>query len=112
VKQFAYYREYADGQVTEAGLKEYLVLLSVAVTCKYKRVSFLKFLLSRQTDIDLFRQGGGKRAEPAVEVYPEGTELGRRSRKRLGMTHSGAKVDAARGGPGQGEAVPDAPRAE
>jgi predicted RecB family nuclease len=112
VKQFAHYREYADGQVTEAGLKEYLVLLSVAVTCKYKGVSFLKFLLSRETDIDLFRQGGGKRAVPAVEVYPEGTESDRRSRKRLGVTHSGAKVDAARGGPGQAEAVPDAPRAE
>lgn len=44
-KRFAYYREVADGHFSEAGLSEYLVLLSLYVTCKYKGVSFLKFLL-------------------------------------------------------------------
>ena len=56
IKPFAYYREVADGQITEAGLTDYLVLLSVYQTCKYKGVSFLKFLLSRETDIDVFRR--------------------------------------------------------
>jgi len=36
-----------DGQMGEEGLSEYLVLLSVQQTCKYRGVSFLKFLLSR-----------------------------------------------------------------
>jgi len=52
VKRFAYYREIANGLVHEEGLKQYLVLLSLYVTCKYKGVSFLRFLLSRETDID------------------------------------------------------------
>ena len=47
VKQFAYYREIADGLLTEAGLNQYLVLLSISLTCKYKGVTFLKFLLSQ-----------------------------------------------------------------
>jgi hypothetical protein len=40
VKQFADYRESADGLLTEAGLKQYLVLLSLRMTCTYKGVSF------------------------------------------------------------------------
>ena len=35
IKQFAYYREIADGQLTESGLQDYLVLLSICLTCKY-----------------------------------------------------------------------------
>jgi hypothetical protein len=84
VKAFARYREVADSFLSEAGLKPYLVLLSVQQTCKYKGVSFLKFLLSRQTDIDVFREGGGKITVPAIELYPEGSESDRPSRKRLG----------------------------
>ena len=85
VKGFAYYREVADNLVTETGLNQYLVLLSIYQTCKYKGVSFLKFLLSRETDIDAFREGGGKRVSPAIELYPEGTASARPSRKRLGI---------------------------
>jgi hypothetical protein len=46
VKAFAYYRRISDGQVREEPLSDYLVLLSVYQTCKYRGVSFLKFLLS------------------------------------------------------------------
>jgi len=41
ITQFAYYRELANGQMSEEGLNEYLVLLSVYQTCKYKGVPFL-----------------------------------------------------------------------
>jgi predicted RecB family nuclease len=89
VKGFAYYRELADNLITEAGLNQYLVLLSVYQTCKYKSVSFLKFLLSGQTDIDAFVASGGERVLPAIEVYPEGMASGRPSRKRLGAQPAG-----------------------
>jgi predicted RecB family nuclease len=83
VKAFAHYREVADSMVSEAGLAPYLVLLSIRQTCKNKGISFLKFLLSRETDIDVFREGRGKKAVPAIELYPEGSESDRPSRKRL-----------------------------
>ena len=38
----------------EEGLSDYLVLLSVYQTCKYRGVSFLKFLLSREEDVEAF----------------------------------------------------------
>jgi predicted RecB family nuclease len=84
VKGFTYYREVTDSMVSEAGLARYLVLLSIRQTCKYKGISFLKFLLSRETNIDVFQEGRGKKAVPAIELYPEGTESDRSSRKRLG----------------------------
>ena len=82
VKSFASYRQMADGQFSETGLNEYLVLLSVYQTCKYKGVSFLKFLLSREKDIDTYRQGAGRsRVRPTVELYPEGFTSPKRSRE-------------------------------
>jgi len=35
-------------------MRDYLVLLRISQTCKYKGVSFLDFLLSGQMDIDAF----------------------------------------------------------
>ena len=82
VKKFADYREIADGQFSESGLKEYLVLLSVYLTCKYKGISFLKFLLSREKDIDVFRQSANlRRPLPALDLCPEGFVFSRRKRK-------------------------------
>jgi hypothetical protein len=46
VKAFAYYREVADGLLTEESVTSYLTLLSIQQTCAYKGVSFLKFLVS------------------------------------------------------------------
>ncbi len=56
----------------ETGLKDYLVLLSICQTCKYKGINFLKFLLSKERDIDVF--AGGRRAKRSytVELYPKG----------------------------------------
>jgi predicted RecB family nuclease len=54
VKHFAKYRRLANGRFSENGLKDYLKLLSIFETCKYKAVSFLEFLLSKERDIDSF----------------------------------------------------------
>jgi predicted RecB family nuclease len=73
VRQFAYYREDQPGRLMEAGLKDYLVLLGLYQTCRYRGVSFLKFMLSRETDMDAFCKRPGRRREATlIEVYPEG----------------------------------------
>jgi hypothetical protein len=73
IKQFAYYRRTCEGHITSVGLQEYLVLLSIALTCKYKGVSFLKFLLSRELDIDKFCKGAEKRSDTTnIDIYPAG----------------------------------------
>ncbi len=88
VKHFAYYREYADGMVKESGLKDYLVLLSIYLTCKYKRVSFLRFLLSRETDIEKFRNSRRQRKPPlTIELHPPTWMQSRRSRRQTAKKH-------------------------
>jgi uncharacterized protein (TIGR03067 family) len=73
VRQFAYYREANPGRLKESGLKDYLVLLGLYQTCRYRGVSFLKFLLSGEGDLDAFCQRPRqKRKSPVIEVYPEG----------------------------------------
>jgi predicted RecB family nuclease len=54
VKYFAKYRRLTNGRVTETGLKDYLVLLSIYQTCRYREIRFLDFLLSKARDIDRF----------------------------------------------------------
>ncbi len=56
VKHFAKYRRLANGRFAERGLRDYLKLLSVYETCKYKGVRFLEFLLSKERDIDSFAE--------------------------------------------------------
>lgn len=74
IKQFAYYRENTIGTMRKTGLSDYLVLLSICLTCKYKRVSFLKFLLSKEQDMDMFCQRKQQRRglSSTIELYPEG----------------------------------------
>jgi hypothetical protein len=93
IKRFAYYREDTIGVLTEAGLADYLVLLSLFQTCRYKGVSFYKFLLSREQDIDAFRRTKRPvRRAPAIEVYPTGFVpsflAGRRNPKARGEADS------------------------
>jgi hypothetical protein len=83
IKAFAQYREIADNLLNERGLSNYLVLLSIYQTCRYKRLSFLKFLLSRELDIDAFAANRRKKPPPDIEVYPEGMQSRRSSRKRI-----------------------------
>jgi predicted RecB family nuclease len=73
IKAFARFRELYDGQLSEPGLADHLVLLSVQQTCKYRGVGFLKFLLSREEDIETFCEQRQRRNDPpAIEVYPDG----------------------------------------
>jgi hypothetical protein len=72
VKRFAYYRETVGASLKEKGLADYLVLLSLYQTCRYRGVSFLKFLLSQERDIQSFGQGNRKKRRPEIEVYPDG----------------------------------------
>ena len=88
IKQFAYYRELADGMLTEAGLNRYLVLLSIRLTCKYKGVSFLKFLRSQELDIDQFCLSPGKKRPSAeVELLPESYKGPNRRRRQVWDQH-------------------------
>jgi hypothetical protein len=75
VRRFAYYRDEARGGLKEAGLSDYLVLLSLSHTCRFKGISFLKLLLSRERDIDSFCKSPRRRQRlPAIEVNPKGVE--------------------------------------
>ena len=83
VKRLADYRQLMDGRLTEVGLKEYLVLLSLYATCKYKGINFLQFLLSREKSIDGFCQTSHRRAlPPTIVLIPDGFTFSRRSRRR------------------------------
>jgi hypothetical protein len=44
IKAFAQHRRGVNGQVSDNGLKEYLSMLTVAQTCRYRNISFLDFL--------------------------------------------------------------------
>ena len=54
IKPFARDRAIADGVMSEHRLRDYLVLLSLYQTCKYRGISFLRFLLSGEEDLDKF----------------------------------------------------------
>jgi hypothetical protein len=54
IKAFAGLREVIRGSSTEEGIRDYLILLSICQTCKYKGVSFLKYLRSGIKNIDEF----------------------------------------------------------
>jgi hypothetical protein len=73
IKQFAYFREGRTGTMREPGLRDYLTLLSLYQTCRYRRVEFLRFLLSGERDIEAFAASKGRtRRKPAFPVYPKG----------------------------------------
>ncbi len=73
IKQFAYYREGRTGIMREPGLRDYLTLLSLYQTCRYRGVEFLAFLLSGERDIEAFASSKSRaRRKPAFPVYPKG----------------------------------------
>jgi Transposase IS66 family len=51
IKAFATLRRVINGVTSEAGLRDYLVLLSICETCEYQGLEFLNFLRSGETDI-------------------------------------------------------------
>ena len=54
IKAFATLRRVIDGITSEKGLQDFLVLLSLCETCKYKNVDFLDFLRSGSMNVDDF----------------------------------------------------------
>jgi predicted RecB family nuclease len=72
IKKFAYYREETVGMMKEGGLSDYLLLLSICQTCRYKGVSFLKFLVSGQRNVDSYCERRRSRRWPTLQVYPKG----------------------------------------
>jgi predicted RecB family nuclease len=73
IKRFGYYREDVGRSIKETGLTEHLVLLSLYQTCRIRGISFLRFLLSGERDIDAFSAGKrSRRRESRLEVYPKG----------------------------------------
>jgi len=56
VKRFVSRRKVlgGTGAFTEAGFRDYLVLLSICQTLRYRNASFWQFLMSGETDIDAF----------------------------------------------------------
>lgn len=54
IKSFARLRNVIGGTSSDKGIREYLTLLSISETCKYKGISFLDFLRSGKKDIDIF----------------------------------------------------------
>jgi hypothetical protein len=58
----------------EERLNDYLILLSIYQTCRYKEVSFLKFLLSRERDVDAFcaKAREERSVSQLLKVYPKG----------------------------------------
>ena len=63
IKAVAKLRRDFSGVTTEKGIRDYTVLLSICVTCRFKGVSFLNFLRSQEKSIDTFverRLGKGR----------------------------------------------------
>jgi predicted RecB family nuclease len=54
VKRFASRRKAMGTPFTESGIRDYLLLLSIYQTLRYRNASFWRFLLSGETDIDKF----------------------------------------------------------
>lgn len=59
IKPFAKYRRIVTGQISERGLNDYLILLSIYETCQYRGIRFLDFLLSKERDLDKFSYATG-----------------------------------------------------
>jgi hypothetical protein len=77
VKAFATLRNVIGGSSTEKGIREYLILLSICETCKYKGLDFLDFLRSGEKNIDAFASS-------------------RRRRRLAGARHQDSQLDPAR----------------
>jgi predicted RecB family nuclease len=63
IKAFARIRNVLRGSSTVRGTRDYLILLSVCETCKYKGASFLDFVRSGKEDIDEFISRGNRASQ-------------------------------------------------
>ncbi|MDN5940502.1 MAG: IS66 family transposase [Nitrospira sp.] len=63
VKAFAMVRRTLAGVTSEKGIRDYLVLLSISQTCKYKELDFLDFLRSGEKDVEDFANSKRRRSK-------------------------------------------------
>lgn len=59
IKQFALFRNRREGLFTQSRINDFLILLSIYQTCKYKGINFLNFLLSKEKDVDKYAHVAG-----------------------------------------------------
>jgi predicted RecB family nuclease len=71
IKAFARLRNVIGANATPKGIQEYLVLLSVAQTCKYRGANFFEFLRSGHVDIGSFECGGRPVQTLPRELHPK-----------------------------------------
>jgi hypothetical protein len=84
-RPFANYRKSSDGQMTEVGVRDYVVLLTIYQTCKYRGISFLRFLRSGEKDIYRFGEPVQTTySRPSLQVYPKGCSNFQRKGGRIG----------------------------
>jgi hypothetical protein len=72
IKAFARLRNVIRGSSTPKGIRDYLILLSISETCKYKGLSFLDFLRSGETDVDAFAAHTGRARRTSRTPNPKG----------------------------------------
>lgn len=73
IKKFTDYRDLYNKITTKDGIESYLVLLSICQTCHYQGIDFLKFLLSKDKNIDFFKKSQSHKPKLSrIELYPEG----------------------------------------
>jgi hypothetical protein len=72
IKALATLRRAIGGMSTQAGIDDYLVLLSIYETCNYMDVSFLDFLRSGEKDIHAFAESRRGRRRRTQTSQPEG----------------------------------------
>jgi predicted RecB family nuclease len=80
VKAFATLRNVIGGCSTEKGTREYLILLSICETCKYKGLDFLDFLRSGEKDIDAFASSRRRRRLAGARTRAAASPPGARHR--------------------------------
>jgi serine/threonine protein phosphatase 1 len=98
--------------MTEEGLRAYLVLLSLRLSCKYRGVGFLQFLLSGTTDFDEFcRRGRADVPRPLLDFLPDEPPKGfpnrRLSRKKRTREDEAEATEGGAGPRGRTIAIGD-----
>lgn len=75
IRQLAVQRK-ISGTFFKRVASQYLLLLAISQTCRFQGKSFLKFLLSKKTDVDLFRRTRSVRYSYAVPRREKGSMAG------------------------------------
>ena len=71
IRQLAVQRK-ISGSFFKRVAPQYLLLLAISQTCRFQGKSFLKFLLSKETDLDSFRRTRPTRYSYAVAERADG----------------------------------------